>query len=484
MSMWTFLKKHMEENPDSVLACEEETLSYTQVIKKVETAAAALKKISPNKLRCAVYCNREMNAALAVLTGFCADFVPIPLSPCYGEKHNRKILGLTQPDLILTDNPKNPWLQSLGIPLFHPPAAKLTGCLTERRREPEMEEIAMILCTSGTGGEAKGAMLTESGLIANVQDIAEYFEVDSSDRILIARPLYHCAVLTGEFLLALYRGLQIYFYDGSFNPAAVLACAQQLHATVLCGTPTLFRHLSIYKNKRNPELVLRAAAISGECLSVDTAKKIREAFPFVDFYHVYGLTEASPRVSALPPALFDTCPTAVGFPLRSVSVRIADASGRELPGGETGRLWVRGPNTMKGYYRDTKRTAAVLRDGWLDTGDLAYIDLSGMIHLRGRADDMLIKAGMNIYPAEIEAALKESSMIEAAFAYGYPSESGLRIAVKAVLAKKWKTASLRSVVAECARLLPKYQMPDEVYIVQSLPVNASGKMKRNKQFEE
>lgn len=154
-----------------------------------------------------------------------------------------------------------------------------------------------------------------------------------------------------------------------------------------------------------------------------------------------------------------------------------DEQGRDLPAGEAGELLVSGPSLMKGYYRQPEQTARVLRDGWLHTGDIAVMDGEGMASIRSRRDNLIIRAGMNIYPQEIENALEQDERVREALAYGLPDGRGSRrIAVKVVMADPAATRS--DFLDVCRRRLSPYQIPDTVEFVERLERNASGKLLR------
>ena len=159
-------------------------------------------------------------------------------------------------------------------------------------------------------------------------------------------------------------------------------------------------------------------AISGECLSSGIAKNIRDVFPNADIYSIYGLTEASPRVSYLPPADFDKYSESVGIPIDGVKVKIIDVqTGGDLPANSRGLVMISSPSLMKGYYNDQSLTQKTIVNGWLNTHDIGYKDENGYLYILGRADDMIIKAGMNIYPREIENAINKLPEISECLAY-------------------------------------------------------------------
>lgn len=399
-------------------------LPLSQVLREAEQLGRSL-----TKTKYGIFCRSQKDAAVALLACFSAGKTAVPLSVHYGKGHVDKIRQTVRLSQFITSR----GIEEIG------------------KDEAETEELSglpLIMCTSGTSGQPKGAMISQQNLISNLEDIAAYFAISTEDTWLISRPLYHCAVLTGEFLAALIAGANILFYDGEFQPATILRVLRDNHITVMGGTPTLFYHLSRLALRHKQTLPLRCAVVSGECMTPSVAKQMREAMPDTQIYHVYGLTEASPRVTWLPPEQFDRHPLSVGFPLRSVETRI-----------HKGELLVRGPNVMRGYYNNPAATARALSDGWLHTGDGAEVDREGRLYIKGRLDEMIIRGGMNIYPQEIENALKQIPAIQEVMAYGIQEQGGPG---QAIGLKVVTSLTRQEIYAFCRDRLASYQLPDRI----------------------
>lgn len=205
-------------------------------------------------------------------------------------------------------------------------------------------------------------------------------------------------------------------------------------------------------------------------MTTTVAEKVRTAMPDTRIYNVYGLTEASPRISYLPCEQFDRHPTSVGVPLRSVQARIVD-----------GELLVRGLSIMKGYYRQPEATAKALDGGWLHTGDMVEADSNGYLYIHGRRDDMIIRGGMNIYPQEIENAVKQDGRIVDAMVWGTrDGRVGQKINIMALAPGIGENELLQI----CRERLPGYQLPDHAQLVSALPRNGSGKLLRPRDSRE
>lgn len=453
MKLWNFIKEHMLKNPNQQICENGASLSFEEMVIWAEHFSKRLRGVNC----CAILCASEMAASMSLLSCFSAEVTAVPLSMRYGEAHCNKILDTISPDAIITDTNGEIMVYKLKHSRYISPK----------------DHPALIMCTSGTTGKPKGAMLSEKNISTNVLDIADYFTMDKSDTLLIARPLYHCAVLTGEFLTAIVRGAKIRFYSEQFNPAKILELIKQYKISAFCGTPTLLSIMARF-NRNNAAETLRHICISGECMSSEVGMNIRAAFPICKIYHIYGLTEASPRVSYLPPEYFDNYSDCVGIPLKSVSIKLLNEKGNLCHENEEGILYVKGNNIMLGYYQEPQKTSKVLKDGWLCTGDVAVVNEVGFLKIKGRNDDLIIKSGMNIYPAEIEGVLKQDARVNEVLVYSFQNQFGTQIGMKLV----GNFSSEEEVKQFCIKVLPSFQVPLVIELVDELPKNGSGKITR------
>lgn len=453
MTLWQYIKDNMLENPTQVVSENNAKMTFEELVIWSEQFSNKLK----NFQCCAILCESEMAASMSLLACFAAGVTAVPLSMRYGEIHCNNILNTISPDAIIMDTHGE-------ITVYK---------LKESQYITPKEHPALIMCTSGSTGKPKGVMLSEKNIMTNVNDISDYFAIEKNDTILIARPLYHCAVLTGEFLTALIKGVKIRFYSDQFNPTKMLELIKTYEITAFCGTPTLLSIMARFNRGTKAE-TLKHICISGECMSLETAMKIYDAFPLCNIYHIYGLTEACPRVSYLSPEHFIAYPDCVGIPLKSVSIKILNQEGEPCKENEEGVLYVKGDNIMLGYYRDPEKTRTVLKNGWLCTGDIALINDAGFLKIKGRNDDLIIKSGMNIYPAEIESALKQDSRVNEVLVYGFRNHLGTQIGMKLV----GDFSCVSEAKQLCLKILPSFQVPLLIELLDELPKTASGKIIR------
>lgn len=454
MRLWEYIKTIMLEYPDQLVCEGDAYMTYEELCVYAEYRAQTL-----NSPCYAILCNSEMATAMALLSCIAAGKTAIPLPMRYGSAHYEKILQTIQPPALITD--------SFGNLSEYPYSENFNA-------EGIEGDTSVILFTSGSTGTPKGVMLSESNLIANIRSIGAYFPIGKEDTILIARPLYHSSVLTGEFLLALCKGAKIVFSSDPFQPLNILTLMKKHKVTVYGSTPTLLSTLSRFIRNQD-DLSIKYLSVSGECMTEGMAKTIRKGFPNADIYCGYGLSEASPRVAYLPADLFDRCPTTTGVPVCGVDICIVDPFDIPISApGEVGELLVRGPNVMQGYFKDQERTKKVLHNCWLHTGDLAYFDQNGLLCVKGRKDDMIIRAGMNVYPVEIENALSTDPRVKDVLVYGYPKGDTQEIGMKIC----GEFDNMEEVLVLCRKELPSFQIPSKIELVNENEVFSGGKKRR------
>ena len=480
MDIWSLLSKSFAGNKTvAVTDFNGIQILYEDLPQYVNYIAENIIRASKPGGRLAVMADDPILEAVFLLSGLAAGCAVIPTSYKYGAKLCEQIISISKPSAILTDKS----LDSEITKLLDKNAAVLEVHELSRSVESPAVSIndtsvALIMFTSGTTGVPKGVMLTHRNVTSNILAISKYFEITNNDAILIARPLYHAAVLTGELFTGLYKGLTISFYKEDFSPLRLLGFMSANRVTVLCGTPTMFNFLAYYAPRFKTDL--RCAAISGEILTTNVAKKIADAFPRTIFYHVYGLTEASPRVAYLEPSLFTEKLCSIGMPIDGVEARIIEEDGGYTTD-VTGELAIRGPNVMNGYLDDIVSTNRKIIGGWLHTGDMAYADGDGYLYVLGRKDNMIIRAGVNIYPQEIEDALYSAPGVSEALVYGeYDEQYGQRIVAEVVLLGSVDKAAI---LQACRDNLPEYKWPSDIRVVKELAKSPTGKVLRKPEVQ-
>ncbi len=343
--------------------------------------------------------------------------------------------------------------------------------------EPDItRHVAALVYTTGTTGRPKGVMLSHGNLMFVARESSEIRKFSPEDRIFAVLPMSHILGLTGVLISALLSGAQIYLAP-RFDPAAIFDAIAEDGITAMIGTPGMYALLAEYATRNRLAPVARPALrlISAAGAPLDLAtKSAAEAVFGLTLHNGYGITETAPTLTLT--RLDDPrADCSVGRLLPGIEARLAAADGQAAPAGEAGELFVRGPGVMKGYYKSPAETAdAVDCEGWFRTGDLARI-VDGNFFIVGRAKELIIRYGFNVYPAEVEAVLNAHPAVACSAVIGRPAEGGEEV-VAFVQWAQGATASLADLVDHAARQLAPYKRPSAIFPVASLPASPTGKI--------
>ncbi|MHB8174455.1 MAG: long-chain-fatty-acid--CoA ligase [Nitrospirota bacterium] len=370
-----------------------------------------------------------------------------------------------------------PSMPSFHLPLLAAEAGPKgrTG-VGEGAGEDEANLPAAILYTSGTTGKPKGVVLTHNNLLSNAESCIKMFKVTRKDRFLLFLPMFHAFSFMVCLLLPVTIGARVIILKSLKPFSKVIKAVVFGRASFFIAIPPVYNLLSM---KRFPRLVLKLLplriCVSGAApLSRDTLARWERNHP-IPLLEGYGLTEASPVVSCNP---LDGArkPGSVGLPLPGVDVRILSDEGAELPSGQVGEIIVRGPNVMKGYLNAPSATAETLKDGWLYTGDLGYIDEDGYIFIVDRKKDLIISHGMNIYPREVEEALYAHPTVRQAAVIGIGDEGRGEVPKAFVSVHEGHAVTEKELKAFLKERLASYKLPRQVVFMDALPTNSTGKI--------
>jgi malonyl-CoA/methylmalonyl-CoA synthetase len=339
-----------------------------------------------------------------------------------------------------------------------------------------VDDLAAILYTSGTTGRSKGAMLTHRNLSSNAQTLKDYWRFSDKDVLLHALPIYHThGLFVASNTLMLAGGTMIFL--SKFDADQVMSLLPRV--TSMMGVPTFYTRLL-----RHPGLTKAACAhmrlfTSGSApLLAETHVEFKDKTGHA-ILERYGMTETNMNTSN--PYDGERIAGTVGFPLPGVEVRIADPeSGQEVPQGEIGGIEVRGPNVFPGYWRMPDKTKAEFRpDGFFITGDVGKIDARGYVHIVGRAKDLVITGGFNVYPVEVEAEIDAIPGVVESAVIGCPHPDFGEGVTAVVVCKAGANLTEKAIVSQLESRLAKFKLPKRVIFVDDLPRNTMGKVQKN-----
>jgi acyl-CoA synthetase (AMP-forming)/AMP-acid ligase II len=344
------------------------------------------------------------------------------------------------------------------------------------------DDVALIIYTSGTTGKPKGACLTQANLCANAMTIALGQRLVHEDVFMSMTPLYHAA--TGTRVVTTMIDAQTHVVLREFSVDACLDAIEQHRVSTLIAVPTQLRRILDAPDLAQRDLSSMRLLTYGAAPTVPPLiRRALQALP-CGLYQGYGLSESTSAVSGLLPsdhadlARLDLRLTSCGRPLPGVRVRICRDDGGECADDEVGEICVRSDNVMAGYWRNPQATAEALRDGWLRTGDLGRRDAEGYLYIAGRAKEMLISGGVNVYPREIEAAISEHPAVAEVAVVGVADEEWGEVPVAFVLAREGEDVDPDALRAFCAERLARIKVPRRVVMVTEFPRTDSGKVRK------
>jgi malonyl-CoA/methylmalonyl-CoA synthetase len=464
-------------------------LSYADLVELSGRLANALKSLGvrPGD-RVAAQVEKSAEALLVYLAALRAGAVYLPLNSAYTASEIRYFLGDAEPALFICRPESAAEMRVVateaGVPRVETLGSNGEGSLMEAARtqppafedvERTRDDLAAILYTSGTTGRSKGAMLSHGNLASNAEVLRDNWRFTPEDRLLHALPIFHTHGLFVATNVTLMTGSSLIFLP-TFNAAEMVRLLPQ--ATVMMGVPTFYTRL-LARDDFGRDLVAHIRLfVSGSApLSAETHKEFGERTGHA-ILERYGMTETNMNTSN--PYDGDRIPGAVGLPLPGVEIRIADPqTGQAVPDGEVGVIEFRGPNVFKGYWRMPEKTREEFReDGFFISGDLGRIDDRGYIWIVGRAKDLIISGGFNVYPAEVEAAIEALPGVTECAVIGVPHADFGEGVVAVVTPKPGAILEEKTILAALANELAKFKQPKRIFIASELPRNAMGKVQK------
>ena len=391
----------------------------------------------------------------------------VPINILYRDREITHILSDADPALTVGQASGLPLSElnkaAASFPDQRPPAA-LTG-----------ETAAGIIYTSGTTGTSKGAVLTHNNFAANARTLLDAWKITSSDRLLLALPLFHVHGLGNGLHCWLASGCRMRLLE-RFDHQKIAAEFLGFAPTLFFGVPAMYvRLLDIPEDQaRQIGASMRLFVSGSAALSPQTFEEFRAKFGHT-ILERYGMSETLMNIGN--PYDGERRPGSIGLPFPGVSVKLLDTQGDVVPDGETGELFLKGENIFAGYWRRDEATRAAFQDGYFRTGDLATRSSDGYYTLSGRKSDLIISGGFNIYPREIEEFLEEQEGIAEAAVAAAPDRVRGEVPVAYLVAKG--SVNLQEIEARCREKLASFKIPRSFVLVDKLPRNALGKLQKH-----
>ncbi|MFF3856133.1 long-chain fatty acid--CoA ligase [Micromonospora sp. NPDC002575] len=488
--------KRRLRSPDKVALVHGEgaTVTYRQFADAVDRVSAVLRQRGVGRGDAVAYLGENSPEFLQVMFGAAqVGAVFVPVNTRLAPPEIGHVLADSGARVLIHDPDFAASLAAAG-PAARPPHVIVTGeggagrpGLADLARaadagsadpvDTDHRDPAAIVYTSGTTGRAKGAVLTHGNLTWVALNCVVDYDVVSTDVALMISPLFHVASLGMGALPVILKGATMVVEKG-FDPGRALAQIERHGVTMLSGVPTTYQLLADHPAWASTDLSTLAKLTCGGSA---VPARVLDAYEArgLSFSQGYGMTEASPGATALPPAMTRAKQGSVGLPHFFTDVRVTDASGRTAATGEVGEIEVAGPNVFPGYHGLAEATAeAFTDDGWFRSGDLGHLDADGYLYVSGRLKDMIISGGENIYPAEVEHLLGEIDGVVSAAVIGVPDERWGEVPWAVVTVREGARVDTDTVRAHLDGRIARYKLPKNVVIVDELPRTASGKVRK------
>lgn len=413
--------------------------------------------------------------------------IALPLNPDYRPEEIVYFLTDSGSSLLVTTNPLYTKVQS---ELQHLSALQIL--LKENIPTSQTEEfipdyatggddIAMICYTSGTTGRSKGAAISHRNLIANIQSLYQAWAWSDRDILLHVLPLFHVHGLNVAALGCLYAGATMIMFE-KFEPRRAWETLTSQNCTIFMAVPTIYQRLMNEWEKLEPKPNLQQMRlfISGSAPLSDPQFYQFEKLTGFRILERYGMTETGMNASNLI-APEHRKAKSVGFALSGVEIRIVNADGDQVKGSEVGEVWIRGENVFQGYWQMPDKTAEAFVNSWFRTGDLGFQDPddNNRLYLVGRAKELIITGGFNVYPKEIENILESHEAVKESAIIGLPDQDFGEKVVAAIAIKDDMSIAPEVLIDYCKSRLASYKCPKQIFFVTELPRNAMGKIQKN-----
>lgn len=405
----------------------------------------------------------------------------VPLNPNIESGNLNKVIEMTGASLAFVSKRQQAKFLDYGFKVYNQDHLEEWGqSTTAVETDPAFDDsrLAEIIFTSGSTGEQKGVMITHKNIIANTNSIIKYLQLTHLDTIQVVMPFYYCYGLS-LLHTHLRVGGAVHMNNAFIFIGSVIDDINRYNCTGFAGVPShfqiLLRKTKDFKTTKFHSL--RYVTQAGGKLHPAFIQEFIDAFPDIDFYVMYGQTEATARLSYMPPELLRSRLGSLGKGIPDVELKVVNEQGQPVKPGETGEIIARGDNIMAGYFKDPKSTASTLRQGWLHTGDMATVDDDGYIFMQSRAKEIIKVRGVRISPKEIESVIVDyPGVIDCTITAEQDDITGESLKATVFITEAdLEKFSEELIRGHCAKHLSAVKVPQKVVFDTKLPFNAAGK---------
>jgi len=473
---------------EQALWCAGRSLTWAEVDAHVDAFAGRVGQMGLRAGdRVALLLGNSIEFVVAYFGALRAGLVVVPMNPAYTAAEVAVLLADSGSRAMVCEAPTAPVAVEAagavsGCEVIETGTATWRALLEPGPPGPDIrvgaQSLALLLFTAGTSGRPKGAMLTHGALRANIDSLRQLTDpppVLPGDVVYAVLPMFHVYGLNTVLGLAVSAGAACVIAD-RFEPREALRLISERGVTTVAGAPAMYRAWAALPEAREALAGVRLFSSGGSPLPTAVFDAFAESTGAV-VYEGYGMTETSPVVTTTLVAGRPK-PGSVGRAIPGVQIRLVDPDGQEADDGDTGEVCVRGPGVFLGYWPDA--AGGPDADGWFRSGDVAFLDADGDLHLVDRRRELVLVNGFNVYPREIELAIESMDGIEEVAVVGIPDDATGEALMAFVVARPGATVTAEQVRDHCAGRLARFKLPATIRMVQALPHSATGKVAKGR----
>lgn len=480
MNVFDYFFEHTAAlNKEAVVG--KESINYPELFARSARVAAAFSNAYGENNYVLILSENSIYFITVYLALIKSGNICVPLNPNIEAENLEKVLEKTNAHLAFISKRNQGKFSRYNFTVFNEDQVQEwygIAASTEKDIAFDENRLAEIIFTSGSTGEQKGVMITHKNIIANTNSIIKYLKLTHLDTIEVVMPFYYCYGLS-LLHTHLRVGGAVHMNNAFIFIGSVIDDLNRYKCTGFAGVPSHFQILlRKTKNFKTTKFTsLRYVTQAGGKLHTAFIEEFINAFPDINFYVMYGQTEATARLSYLPPAVLRPKLGSLGKGIPDVELKVLNEAGNPVKPGETGEIIARGENIMAGYFKDPETTASTIRGGWLYTGDMATIDDDGYIYMQSRAKEIIKVRGVRVSPKEIEAVIVGfPGVIDCTITAEHDDVTGESLkATVFVNEADLNTFTEDQIRKHCAEQLSAVKVPQRVVFDTKLTFNAAGK---------
>lgn len=454
-------------------------ITYSSLAQEVREVGTRLAANTVVEARVILVLENSIEFVVSMYACWYAGLVVVPIDVSARRRELSRVINTTKPSFLISSGQNRfatEVAQEVGLPVVRVPSRSQRNSEHSDASRRNCDD-AIVVFTSGTTGNPKGVVLTQKNLASNANSIIQYLGLSASDSSVVVLPFnysYGNSILHSHLCV----GAKLLIGDSMMYPQRVADRLRQSGVTGFSGVPTTFSLLlsrSDFAVDPPPlRYVTQAGGPMGKAL---TSSLVGALNPKTDLYVMYGQTEATARLTWLPPNCLSEKLGSVGIPIPGVQIKVCDESGQRVGVGQIGEVVASGDNIMSRYWNNPVETEKVLAEGWLRTGDLGYLDSDGYLFLVDRASEMIKSGAFRVSPSEIEELIGELEFVDQVAVCGVPDDLLGQVPIAFVVGEE-SSCNTQEITRYCRKNLSLQKVPREIYWRKALPRTSSGKLRR------